>query len=521
MASVFQSLSKHGEGPRAKRHLILPMVRLLDNEALLPDNVSPLQLDSGLNPIDLEIHIPEAPEEPQIGFRWDSDASYQSEMRYGRRSKLELLWRLGAIPFNRNLHLKRLRWETTDRLFITPNTYGTLVRSTEKQHQTEYGISNGDFIRAGWVHRLFSGERTMEENTPAAQQLRKMNRMKGIVAYLEKLDEQLIRGQKGCEDAGICGYNKDKLWTWDSHQLIMLRKACLSEEAWAVSRVQNFEDRAIDLLNTVDRQLRWLSTEEWNEVDPQTVSGHAAQLALAGYVSSNSTFSAAAADLIRARFLIKSSSINKSSAAAAHINFSLLHGPKVPQVQQNQGSGYAFPLSSRSDTFLWRNGRLPDALNLRYDALTFDPTLLLDGLRLLSPPYQSKRLFENVLPPHHLRSLFSHQLHALLMSPEGEEISRQPSSLAVGAGFDMKIASLAAYLDDAKLLSRVVQRHQLRYIDPITGSKRTDLDYGDPDVKEALDLVEAMYSGIANVGFPLTDRNPKESINFLDTSFGL
>ena len=499
MVSVFQSLSTQGEGSSAKRYVIIPMARLLDNEAILPENTPLLDPASPLDPMDLVLDQPDAPEEPQIGFRWNADAAYQAEMRYGRRSKLELLWRLGAIPFSRNLHLKRLPWEITDRLFVTPSMYGSLVRSTQKQLQTATGVSDGDFVRAGWVHRLFSGERTMEENTPAAQQLRKMNRMKGIVSYLENLDERLVRGQEGCDEPGLCGFNKDKLWHWDVHRLSALRKAARAPEAEPSIDIQAIKERAIPLYHTVQQQLQSRSVQQWDQVDPQTVSTDTLQLALAGWLFSNMTFVTTAAELVNARFIARSSAAGKS-ITAIQTNHSSVLSPR-----QEEGSGYAFPLSSHSHQALWERGHSSDALDMRYDPLSFDPTLLLDALRLLSPSYQPALPLTHALPPSHLRALFSHHLRTLLLSPAGIELSKHPASLAEGVAYDTKVASLAAYLDDARLLSRVLQRHQMRLLDAENGMTR-ELDPLKPEVKNALESLKAMYAGITNLGVPFDGR---------------
>ncbi|KAK9899765.1 hypothetical protein P389DRAFT_156689, partial [Cystobasidium minutum MCA 4210] len=187
MAALVQTMASKAEGQGSKRHVIVPMARLLNNQDVLQDNAAHwLSKDVRLE--DLEIDLADAPEEPQVGFRWDSPVSYQPSMRYGRRSKLELLWRLGAIPFARGLHIKRLPWEKQDHLYITPHSYASAVTASVSQEQTSYGISDGDFAKAGWVHRLFSGDTSQEHSTKQAAELRRLNRMRGIIAYLEDLD---------------------------------------------------------------------------------------------------------------------------------------------------------------------------------------------------------------------------------------------------------------------------------------------------------------------------------------------
>lgn len=455
MTAIFQSLLENGEGEHPKRHVVIPMVRLLDNGDIVNKNRPPIDATSGYDPMRLDIAAVEAPEEPQIGFRWDTKVSYQPAMRYGRRSKLELLWRLGAIPFTRNLHTKQLPWEFADKTFLTAESYNSV--NADRKHST--GSSH---FTAGWVNRLFSGERSQEESTPRAAELRRVNRMRGIVAYLERLDERLTRGLEGCETPGTCGFNKHNLWHWNAHDLATLRRSARLEDPTAIERIQRFEDNAQNVLIAAQQRKRRLDEHAWSLLLPEMVEHDAARLALAGYVTSNLTYSSAAADLIRLRFLVN---------------------PKTPNVQRHDygelktaedASGYAFPPSFRADPSLWSNAGLSDPSELRYDPFDFDPSLLLDTLRLLSPSYQPKLHLASILPLHKLHSLFSHHLRTLLLSSKGTQLSRSPPSWEAAFRYDTQVAALAAYLDDARLLARVGKRHELRFLNATSGERMSE-----------------------------------------------
>lgn len=104
------------------KYFIVPMDRLLNNENLLkPD------------------YIPNAIEEPQIIFRFDSEEVFNEAFCYGRRPKVELLWRL-CVPGV---------WDDWSDAFWDQKRRPRL-RGTHK------------FGYAGWVARLFSGSASLE-----------------------------------------------------------------------------------------------------------------------------------------------------------------------------------------------------------------------------------------------------------------------------------------------------------------------------------------------------------------------
>lgn len=543
LSAMLQSIVREGESYSddrgSKPYAIIPMARLLDNGAVLPENTAahpaapPQHVRTARpDPLDLEYALPDAPEEPQIAFRWDAAASYEPEMRYGRRSKLELLWRLGAMPFSRALHVRKLAWEVPDHAHITEESYGSLSPPAQVAAAAAVARNgsegNAAWIRAGWIHRLFSGEREQEESSQAALELRRLNRMKGIVAYLERLDERLARGDAGCPPgasalgsaaltaplAHRCGFSKDRLWSWNDAILANLKRDAASGSAAPQTRIRAFEDRSTHLVARTLNQLNRWTTAQWEDALPEDVARTAAQLALVGYLSSNSSFSYTAAELIRARFLLPLEKHSGELASTAPLR-------RLP-LPASEGHGYMFPASVQStQPNLWNN-MPPLADAPPFLPMTFDPTLLLDALRLLSPAFQPSLSIslKALLPPHQLRTLAAKHLRALLASPEGVALSNQPPSLLIGAQYDTSIAALAAYLDDASLLTRIVARHRLRYME--LGEKESAS--ASADAVLARRQVDDMLAGLRGVGMPAAsaEQGPRGmQRETLDPVFGL
>ena len=541
LSSMLQSIVRRGESygddRASKPYAIIPMARLLDNGAVLPENTAahsatPSQhaRTAPADPLELEYALPDAPEEPQIAFRWDAAASYEPEMRYGRRSKLELLWRLGAMPFSRALHVRKLAWEAPDHAHITEGSYGSLsmraqaaaAAAAEARDGTD---TNAAWLRAGWVHRLFSGEREQEESSKAALELRRLNRMKGIVAYLERLDERLVRGEAGCPPgasalgpsaptarlAQRCGFSKDRLWSWDEAALADLKRKASIDSAGAQSRIGAFEDRSMRVVSRVRNQLDRWTTAQWEDALPEDVARTVAQLALVGYLSSNSSFSYTAAELIRARFLLPLERHSGELASTAPLR-------RLP-LPASEGHGYMFPASIQStQPNLWNN--MPSLADAPFFLpTTFDPTLLLDALRLLSPAFQPSLSISlrALLPPHQLRALAAKHLRALIASPEGVALSFQPPSLFIAAQYDASVAALAAYLDDASLLTRVLARYRLRYIE----IEESESASANADAVLARRQVDAMLAGMRSVGMLGLPEESSVQRDALDRVFGL
>ena len=129
---------------------IVPMARITRNEDLLHDGFRP-----------------EALEEPQIVFRQDARESFDEEFFYGRRPKVELLWRLGVKgPWD---DWRREPWDLDFPAFAD---------------------EAGCYTECGWVARLFSGRAEHEVSKgDKAFQSRGLARIDAVGAMLERVDE--------------------------------------------------------------------------------------------------------------------------------------------------------------------------------------------------------------------------------------------------------------------------------------------------------------------------------------------
>lgn len=133
-------------------YFVVPMARVTENNRLLDPLFSP-------EPI----------EEPQILFRRDTELCFNANFYYGRRPKVELLWRL-AVPGD---------W---DNWRIEPwDLPGP-----------EYVTQAGCFAYAGWVARLNSGQANLELDPVQGKVDRGLARNKAISSLLDHLDTRIL-----------------------------------------------------------------------------------------------------------------------------------------------------------------------------------------------------------------------------------------------------------------------------------------------------------------------------------------
>jgi len=143
------------EAVRAQPHLkyfIVPMARLTDHHVLSDPH-----------------YRPHAVEEPQILFRRDAVEQFDESFCYGRRPKVELLWRLG-VPGS---------WDiSSDDIWDLP--------------RPELSAEAGQYAWAGWVARLPSGMNELEAANRMGQVGREAARNEAIVATVDYLDTMAL-----------------------------------------------------------------------------------------------------------------------------------------------------------------------------------------------------------------------------------------------------------------------------------------------------------------------------------------
>lgn len=92
-----------------------------------------------------------------------------------------------------------------------------------------------------------------------------------------------------------------------------------------------------------------------------------------------------------------------------------------------------------------------------------------------------------------VRPLFTAHLAYLLFAPQATALSARPHTAEEGIDYDQKVAALAAYLDDARLLGRVANRARLR----LAPEFREDGIRSEAD--GAKDLLARLDRGLSNV----------------------
>ena len=130
------------------KYFCVPMARITDNAQLLSEGFKP---------------TPDA--EPQLIFRMDAKERFNESFCYGRRPKIELLWRLDVPgPWDK---FKDQPWDL-ERLPISDEA--------------------GQFGKAGWVARMDSGAPSFASDSSKAYKERGLVRLDAIIATLRKAD---------------------------------------------------------------------------------------------------------------------------------------------------------------------------------------------------------------------------------------------------------------------------------------------------------------------------------------------
>jgi hypothetical protein len=170
-ASAWEEIRKGvAEAPHHK-YFVVPMARITDNTSLLADSCDT-----------------EAIDEPQIVFRKDAGESFDPEYPYGRRSKVELFWRLGIPgPWD--------RW-TADR-WDPPFP----------RLSPEAGASE----RVGWVARLASGASHLDGPTKSEFKNRGLARNAAVVRTLVRLDARYIAEYRRGLESDLVYYRAEQL----------------------------------------------------------------------------------------------------------------------------------------------------------------------------------------------------------------------------------------------------------------------------------------------------------------------
>lgn len=174
---IKQGIQEHGH---RTKYFVVPMIRLQSNDELFDPNFEP-----------------GTPEEPQIVFRFDAKERFNPNMRYGRRPKVELLWRLQVPgPWD--------KW---------PQSIGVWEKKEWTPSDDVKGP--GDVPSISWIPRLYSGQGNLEKAGTIVN--RGLSRSQGVEALLTKLDAAVSRE--------LHGFSADKLLAFNETILAMERTA--------------------------------------------------------------------------------------------------------------------------------------------------------------------------------------------------------------------------------------------------------------------------------------------------------
>ncbi|GJJ69073.1 hypothetical protein EMPS_01419 [Entomortierella parvispora] len=422
MSEIKQAIQDHGE---AVKYFVVPMARLVDNSQLLKG-------------VDTR---PDSKEEPQIIFRNDADDVYNPDMRYGRRSKLELLWRLGALERGK-ISKPSVSWEPKER-DPTP--------------------AKADFITVGWVFRLFSGKRSQEENTRQSAAIRAYNRLLAIQDLIDGIDERIARKT----------FRSHDLLVYKDDVLMSNRQKYWVGESGVTHMVQELQSKACQVLSTRVNLLKKASAEDLflfpadNQGKPMIppsspvlVSGDGASkvitlqglynevttLTLAHYFTGNETFARAAANIVRTTLLQEHDQHVANHPTTEDAGYLLDHG-------------YSFPALNRLPRVIPKKEGALSArplLSIPKDLLKADTMpAFLDAVRML---HRIHVLTQNEYIQ--LNLVFSTWLEHLVNSPEGITYAKQGDHRS--SFMDLHVAALAAITDDVRLFLRVVNRCRMR-----------------------------------------------------------
>lgn len=149
-------------------YAIVPMARIVDNVVLLDENIAPPAI-----------------EEPQIIFRSDTAQLFDEKYGYGRRLKVEMLWRLGVPGY-----WDRFRDDQLD--FPRP----------------ALTADAGLFQNAGWVARLHSGHSHLEIGRSGFA-ARSVSRDQAIIDMLDRCDAKAAAAS--LDPSRLVYYDEDAL----------------------------------------------------------------------------------------------------------------------------------------------------------------------------------------------------------------------------------------------------------------------------------------------------------------------
>ncbi|ORZ08884.1 hypothetical protein BCR42DRAFT_424205 [Absidia repens] len=408
-------LDQHGSNTK---YFTVPMTRLLNNSVLLND------LDER----------PKAPEEPQIIFRHDATEQYNLNMRYGRRSKLELLWTLGALE-NRRLSRPTVPWEPSERPF-----------SQDK----------GNFRSIGWVFRLFSGNPRQEENKKEASSIRAFNRLLAIQSSLDSLDESIARRD----------YQQDKMFLYNDKEMNSIRNGYRDKKGnnsdinhHIIRAVEHLKARAETIMDdhltppsTSLPQQSSSSSFEYERLG--ALSQNVTILTLAHHFLDDERYGKMATHMIRVQLLESKVMANENQHSYSFPGLGRLSTTSTVKHHHASFSSSSSADTNKNNSSNSNHGSILRLLSLS-DLTKTDMSYLLDSIRFLR---RMQLLTDDEYTQ--LQSIAGELLEYFVTSPAGIHLAQMTDHR--GVLYDLQVTSLAAFTNDVQLFLRVANRCRMR-----------------------------------------------------------
>ena len=431
------------------KYFCVPMARASDNEILLTSKADTLA----------------ATGEPQIVFRSDATEEFDEERPYGRRPKVELLWRLGVPGI----------WDSwTDDVWDLP--------------RPERCADAGSFMYAGSVVRLQSGNAEMENESTGGLAARGRARQDALIDVVDNLDKVAL-GRS---------LDRYRLTVYDAETIDTLRKA---PDDTGTGRVYNRLLQEADVAvqrgsySVTDKKLvppsgdkhdyfspsafwwpqegsesglpgRWRdgrSAPETRLFSPESDSFDRTRLqrliydvtvlALAGRASDNKKYCGHATGLLRRWFVNSETRMNPSLEFAYYRPNSEKHGESALGILEMHDVHYLF-----------------------------------DAIRLLA---KSGSL--NDVDRREISLWMQEYLSWLTESPQGKLANEAKDYL--GTCYDLQVASIACFLGDLKTLSETLLTSRVRLMGQIeeAGRLQFEADKDQSDHFSALCLQSWVY----------------------------
>jgi hypothetical protein len=165
----FEALRRAVEAEPWTPYFIVPMVRLTDNLRILDRDFAPV-----------------ADEEPQIAFRMDARERFDEDVPYGRRPKVDLLWRL-----------------------VVPGVWDKFSFDLWDRDRPPPALEAKQYQTAGWVARLNSGRADLEVG-PDSSINRGVERANAINRTLDELDGRVVELSLNPEELAFYDLKKIK-----------------------------------------------------------------------------------------------------------------------------------------------------------------------------------------------------------------------------------------------------------------------------------------------------------------------